>query len=183
TAGGIVLEPAEYELVLESAAPDAAGETSSTALALLPGGGFALLDTTTTPELDAEGLARDVIRAVQETRKAAGFDVSDRITLDLVFFSDADADAVRSVAAGGSGSNAGAVAVAIDDETLATRFTVVSPKDFRNLEQYREVLVSEWIGRMVSTPPEHFARVEKGRYANSDLFIVAVSRPEGVRDV
>ena len=40
-----------------------------------------LLDTTTTPELEAEGLARDVIRAVQDTRKAAGFDVSDRIRL------------------------------------------------------------------------------------------------------
>ncbi|RFA15874.1 isoleucine--tRNA ligase [Subtercola boreus] len=181
TAGGIALEPAEYDLVLETAAPDAAGETGASALALLPGGGFALLDTTTTPELEAEGLARDVIRAVQETRKGAGFDVSDRITLDLVFFSDDDADAVRSVAAGGSGSNAGIVA--IDEETLATRFTVVSPKDFRNLEQYRDVLVSEWIGRMVGTPPEHFARVEKGRYANSDLFVVAVSRPEGVRDV
>ncbi|RFA14376.1 isoleucine--tRNA ligase [Subtercola boreus] len=181
TAGGIALEPAEYDLVLETAAPDAAGEGSSSALALLPGGGFALLDTTTTPELEAEGLARDVIRAVQETRKGAGFDVSDRITLDLVFFSDADADAVRSVAAGGSGSNAGTVA--IDQETLATRFTVVSPKDFRTLERYRDDLVSEWIGRMVGTPPEHFACVEKGRYANGDLFVVAVSRPEGVRDV
>ena len=50
-------------------------------IALLPGGGFVLLDTTTTPELEAEGLARDVIRAVQDTRKAAGFDVSDRIRL------------------------------------------------------------------------------------------------------
>ena len=42
-----------------------------------------LLDTATTPELEAEGLARDVIRAVQDTRKAAGFDVSDRIRLTL----------------------------------------------------------------------------------------------------
>ncbi|PPF85134.1 isoleucine--tRNA ligase [Subtercola sp. Z020] len=172
TAGGIALEPSEYELVLEASTPDA-GDATSSALALLPGGGFALLDTTTTPELEAEGLARDVIRAVQETRKSAGFEVSDRITLDLIFFSDADADAVRST----SGS------VAIDDETLAKRFTIVSPKDFRNLEQYREVLVSEWVGRMVGTAPEHFARIEKSRYANSDLFVVAVSRPQGVRDV
>jgi isoleucyl-tRNA synthetase len=173
TAGGIALEPSEYELVLETATPDAAGETASSALALLPGGGFALLDTTTTPELEAEGLARDVIRAVQETRKSAGFEVSDRITLDLIFFSDADADAVRSTAG----------SVAIDEETLAKRFTIVSPKDFRNLEQHRDALVSEWVGRMVGTAPEHFARIEKNRYANSDLFVVAVSRPEGVRDV
>ncbi|MCU1479305.1 MAG: isoleucine-tRNA ligase [Subtercola sp.] len=172
TAGGIELEPAEYDLVLETS-----GDGDEQALGLLSGGGFALLDTTTSLELEAEGLARDVIRAVQETRKSAGFDVSDRITLDLVFFSDDDADAVRSV--GSAGSNL----VAIDAETLATRFTVVSPKDFRNLEKYRDVLVSEWIGNMVATPPEHYARVEKGRYANTDLFIVAVSRPEGVTNV
>ena len=68
----------EYELVLETAGR----RTTRRALALLPGGGFVLLDTATTPELEAEGLARDVIRAVQDTRKAAGFDVSDRIRLD-----------------------------------------------------------------------------------------------------
>ena len=32
-----------------------------------------------TPELEAEGIARDVIRAVQQARKDADFDVSDRI--------------------------------------------------------------------------------------------------------
>jgi hypothetical protein len=89
--GAIALEPAEYDLVLETT-----GRPEGEALALLPGGGFVLLDTTTTPALEAEGLARDVIRAVQDTRKAAGFDVSDRIRLQLLFASHDDADAVRS---------------------------------------------------------------------------------------
>ena len=39
------------------------------------------LDLEITPELRRAGLAREVIRMVQEARKAAGFDVSDRITL------------------------------------------------------------------------------------------------------
>ncbi|HEY8282477.1 MAG TPA: isoleucine--tRNA ligase, partial [Leifsonia sp.] len=96
TVGGVELNEGEYELVLETAQAD--GESPS-ALALLPGGGFVLLDTDTTPELEAEGLARDVIRAVQDTRKAAGLDVSDRISLALSFDDEGDAGAVESAAA------------------------------------------------------------------------------------
>ena len=78
TAGGIVLEPAEYDLVLETT-----GRPEGEALAIVPSGGFVLLDTDTTPELEAEGIARDAIRVVQEARKNAGLDVSDRIVLAL----------------------------------------------------------------------------------------------------
>jgi isoleucyl-tRNA synthetase len=39
------------------------------------------LDLELTPELLRAGLAREVVRLVQEARKGAGFDVSDRIVL------------------------------------------------------------------------------------------------------
>ena len=39
------------------------------------------LDLEITPELRRAGLAREVIRMIQEARKANGFDVSDRIAL------------------------------------------------------------------------------------------------------
>lgn len=78
-AGGIALEPGEYDLVLEASG----GAEGGSALGLLADGGFAILDVRTTPELEAEGLARDIVRAVQESRKAAGLEVGDRIRLDL----------------------------------------------------------------------------------------------------
>jgi isoleucyl-tRNA synthetase len=82
TVGGIALEAGEYTLELELDDPAAAVQ-------FLPGAGFVLLDTRVTPELAAEGLARDVIRAVQQARKDAGLDVSDRIALTLGSHDDA----------------------------------------------------------------------------------------------
>ena len=38
------------------------------------------IDATLTPELIAEGLAREIVRRIQAMRKDAGFDISDRIT-------------------------------------------------------------------------------------------------------
>ncbi|MGX5697180.1 class I tRNA ligase family protein, partial [Agromyces soli] len=78
-AGGIALEPGEYELVLEAGG---AGD-GETALGLIADGGFLMLDTATTPALEAEGAARDLVRAVQDARKAAGLEVGDRIRLTL----------------------------------------------------------------------------------------------------
>ena len=76
TAGGIALEEGEYELVLDVSDP-------AVAVAFLGNAGFVVLDTVVTPELEAEGLARDVVRAVQQARKDAGLDVSDRIRLEI----------------------------------------------------------------------------------------------------
>jgi isoleucyl-tRNA synthetase len=41
------------------------------------------LDTTLTDELVREGLAREIVRTVQDARKQAGLDVSDRIVLNI----------------------------------------------------------------------------------------------------
>jgi isoleucyl-tRNA synthetase len=38
------------------------------------------LDTNITPELKPEGLAREIVRLVQDMRKKAGFNIEDRIT-------------------------------------------------------------------------------------------------------
>ncbi|MEY5017764.1 MAG: hypothetical protein RL431_813 [Actinomycetota bacterium] len=75
TAGGIELQDGEYTLELD---------VSDVAVAVsFLSSGFVVLDTVVSPELAAEGLARDVIRAVQQARKDAGLDVSDRIRLQI----------------------------------------------------------------------------------------------------
>ncbi len=83
-AGGIVLEPGEYELsTVVADGADGAGGGHRRA-ATLPGGGFVVLDTRVTDDLAAEGWANDVVRLVQDARKAAGLHVSDRMALRLV---------------------------------------------------------------------------------------------------
>jgi isoleucyl-tRNA synthetase len=77
TCGGVELKPGEY--TLETVVADGADATST----MLPGGGFILLNTAVTPELAAEGLARDVVRVVQQARRAADLGVSDRISLSI----------------------------------------------------------------------------------------------------
>ncbi|HKS01075.1 MAG TPA: DUF5915 domain-containing protein, partial [Arthrobacter sp.] len=79
TAGGLELEPQEYTLETVVAESDGGSATASSAAAVLPGGGFVVLNTEVTPELEAEGLARDMVRAIQQARKDAALNVSDRI--------------------------------------------------------------------------------------------------------
>ena len=55
--------------------------TRSATAALPDGAGLVVLDGTVTPELEAEGWAKDRIRELQELRKSTGLDVSDRITV------------------------------------------------------------------------------------------------------
>jgi len=93
TAGGLALVEGEYalETVVAGLAQGQSGNGTgkdgtgqrSRVTAMLPGSGFVVLDTTVTPDLAAEGLARDVIRAVQQARRDGGLDVSDRISLTV----------------------------------------------------------------------------------------------------
>jgi isoleucyl-tRNA synthetase len=159
-AGGIALEPGEYELALETT-----GRPEGEALALLPAGGFVLLDTTTTPELEAEGLARDVIRAVQDTRKAAGFDVSDRIHLVITFADDADARAVSD----------GFESADVAGETLAVEYLLGTKGD--TLRGSSRSFAGD-NPRTDKAKAEHTASFAARAFANVGAFTVAVTRAE-----
>jgi isoleucyl-tRNA synthetase len=80
---GIALRPEEARTRLRPRDPASARA--------LPGdaGGVVALDLTETPELVAEGLARQVVRLVQVARKQAGLHVADRIRLELWLPADA----------------------------------------------------------------------------------------------
>jgi isoleucyl-tRNA synthetase len=76
TAGPAVLLPEEFSSRLVAADPEWT--------AALPGGsGLVVLDGTVTPELEAEGWAKDRIRELQDLRKSSGLDVSDRIRVTM----------------------------------------------------------------------------------------------------
>jgi isoleucyl-tRNA synthetase len=75
----VMLEP-EYELTTVVGERAGGGEVAAS---VLPGGGFVVLDLALDDALRAEGYARDVVRDVQDARKAAGLEVSDRIALEL----------------------------------------------------------------------------------------------------
>jgi len=89
------------------------------------------LDLELTPELRLAGLAREVIRGVQEARKASGFEVSDRILLRWWATDEATANAVR-VHSGLIGEEVLATTVAeseaaddwFGDDELGLRFAV-----------------------------------------------------------
>jgi isoleucyl-tRNA synthetase len=70
------LGPGDYTLRLVTGA-------DSAAQALSDGESVVMLDVQVTAELEAEGLARDLVRVVQQARREARLDVSDRIRLVL----------------------------------------------------------------------------------------------------
>ena len=76
TAGPATLLAGEYSSKLVAAEPDYTA-------ALPDGAGLVVLDGTVTPELEAEGWAKDRIRELQDLRKSSGLDVSDRISVTM----------------------------------------------------------------------------------------------------
>jgi isoleucyl-tRNA synthetase len=75
-AGGVALEEGEFTLKLV-AAPGSASAALGTA------SGVVVLDVEVTPELEAEGAARDMIRSLQQTRRALDLNVSDRVVVGI----------------------------------------------------------------------------------------------------
>ena len=74
--GGVTLHEGEYDLRLVPTDPTSSALLSS-------GDGVVTLDTVVTADLEREGLARDLVRLVQQARRDAGLHVSDRISLTV----------------------------------------------------------------------------------------------------
>lgn len=112
--GGIELFDTEYTQRLVAQDPE------STA-ALPDGAGLVILDMTLNDDLESEGWAKDRIREIQDARRAAGLEVSDRISLALGVPADLLpwAERHRDLIAG---------------EVLATELTLTNPDDGGELD-------------------------------------------------
>ncbi|WBT08003.1 isoleucine--tRNA ligase [Corynebacterium sp. SCR221107] len=75
-ADGVELLPGEFSERLVAANPDSTAQIDGV-------DGLVVLDMTVTEELEAEGWAADVVRGLQDARKASDFEVSDRIEATL----------------------------------------------------------------------------------------------------
>jgi isoleucyl-tRNA synthetase len=74
--GESILQPGEFELRVQP-------REAATTRALAGQTGLVVLDTALSPDLVVEGLARDLVRVVQQQRRQLGLDVSDRIRLEV----------------------------------------------------------------------------------------------------
>src|SRR5262249_54085380 len=85
---GQVLDLEPGELLVEASSP--AGYAVAEERGVL-----VALDTAVTPELKREGLARELVRHIQDARKNAGFQIADRIAVSLAGGGDGVAAAGR----------------------------------------------------------------------------------------
>ncbi|KAB8143387.1 isoleucine--tRNA ligase [Chloroflexia bacterium SDU3-3] len=116
TVGGEALELQADEVLVESSSPEG--------YAVAEGAGVLVaLDTTLTPELVAEGMARELVRNIQDARKAAGFEIADRIH---IYLGGAPEPVTAVVAEYGA---------YIRSETLAESLTLAAPPAQAHAEQ------------------------------------------------
>ena len=113
-----MLEPGEFERRLRPRSEDASRSLPSE-------DGLVILDVEVSEVLEAEGMARDLVRAVQQARRDAGLQVTDRIRLEL--------------------SVPAAVAVAVDahrawvaEQTLAVDLEILTGDDAPQGEHWQE---------------------------------------------
>ena len=90
TVAGHVLEAGSFELAVEASEGGAAAGLQS-------GDAVVVLDTAVTPELEAEGWARDAVRVIQDCRRIDGYGyvVTDRIEVRLTMGSPEQAAAIE----------------------------------------------------------------------------------------
>jgi isoleucyl-tRNA synthetase len=74
TVGGVTLAPDEFQLTARARPGHEVAEEGDLLVAL---------DTQLTSELEAEGLAREVAHRLQTMRKAAGYEISDRVEVSI----------------------------------------------------------------------------------------------------
>jgi isoleucyl-tRNA synthetase len=105
-ADGVVLNDGEYTERLVAANPESTAQIDGV-------DGLVVLDMNVTEDLEAEGWAADVVRGLQDARKASDFEVSDRISATVYVPADKQEWADRH-------------ADYIAGEVLATSFTVLT---------------------------------------------------------
>ncbi len=81
TVAGIELLDGEYKLTVSVVSPEASRPLGDRS-------GVVILDIATTPELEAEGTARDFVRMVQNERKAADLQIADHIAITVFINSE-----------------------------------------------------------------------------------------------
>jgi isoleucyl-tRNA synthetase len=86
TVGGVTLASDEFQLTARARPGHEVAEEGDLLVAL---------DTQLTPELEAEGLAREVAHRLQTMRKAAGYEIGDRVEVSI----GGDAEAVAELRA------------------------------------------------------------------------------------
>lgn len=113
--GGVELHPGEYDFALVASADGASAPLAGAE-------GVVLLDTRVTPELEAEGIARDLVRQIQQARRDADLAVTDRIELHVEAGADvlAALEAHRGLVAGETLAVAVTTAEAAGDDPAAT---------------------------------------------------------------